>query len=53
MPTLSGVPVHFSETPGTIQRAAPIHSEHADTILEDLGYDNEQISKFRRTEIVK
>lgn len=50
---VSGVPIHFSETPGAIQRAAPMHSEHADAILTDLGYDRGEIDKFRTDEIVK
>lgn len=50
---VSGVPIHFSETPGAIQRASPMHSEHADDILGDLGYDRGTIDKFRSENIVK
>ncbi len=50
---VSGVPIHFSETPGAIQRASPMHSEHAEAILTDLGYDRGEIDQFRNDKIVK
>ncbi len=50
---LAGVPVHFSETPGSIQRAAPMHGEHADEILADLGYDRARVDNLRGGGIVK
>ena len=33
------MPVKLSETPGAVDRAAPLVAEHTDEILETLGYD--------------
>jgi crotonobetainyl-CoA:carnitine CoA-transferase CaiB-like acyl-CoA transferase len=39
---LAANPVQFDETPPTL-RPAPAHGEHTDEILQELGYDWEQI----------
>ena len=38
-----GVPVHFEQTPGRIQRAAPLLGEHTEELLQELGYDEARI----------
>ncbi|MEL6149670.1 MAG: CoA transferase [Chloroflexota bacterium] len=47
-----GVPVEFSETPGTIRIAPPTVGQHTDDILKEVGFDNEQIAAFHREHIV-
>lgn len=49
---LSGIPVRFSETPGTIQSPPPLLGEHTDEILSDLGYRGEQIVALRQAGVV-
>ncbi|MCF3936153.1 CoA transferase [Acuticoccus sp. M5D2P5] len=38
-----GLPVKFSETPGSIDRGAPIYGEHTREILKTFGYDDAEI----------
>jgi crotonobetainyl-CoA:carnitine CoA-transferase CaiB-like acyl-CoA transferase len=47
-----GVPVQFSETPGTIRLAPPLVGEHTDSILEELGYTTEQRADLRARGVV-
>ena len=47
-----GVPVRFSETPGTIRLAPPLVGEHTDAILEELGYSAEQRADLRARGVV-
>jgi crotonobetainyl-CoA:carnitine CoA-transferase CaiB-like acyl-CoA transferase len=47
-----GVPVQFSETPGTIRLAPPLVGEHTDSILEELGYTAEQRADLRARGVV-
>ena len=46
---LSGIPIKYSATPGTIRRAPPLLGEHTDELLaEVLGYSPERIEALRR-----
>ena len=39
-----GHPIKFSETPGTIDRGAPIYGQHTRSILAEFGFNEEQIT---------
>ncbi|MGH6624297.1 MAG: CaiB/BaiF CoA transferase family protein [Burkholderiaceae bacterium] len=41
-----GCPVHFSETPTAITRAAPMLGEHTREVLREHGYDDSEIDRF-------
>ena len=46
--TTVGLPIDLSDTPGAIERAAPLLGEHTDEVLRDvLDYTAEEISRFR------
>ncbi len=47
-----GVPVVFSETPGTIRLAPPLVGEHTDAVLAELGYDAAGIAGLRARAVV-
>ncbi|UCD87149.1 MAG: CoA transferase [Desulfobacterales bacterium] len=51
--TQIGIPVKFSETPGTIRLAPPNHGEHTQEILKRLGYDDEEISRMEEEEVIE
>jgi crotonobetainyl-CoA:carnitine CoA-transferase CaiB-like acyl-CoA transferase len=42
--TTPGFPWKFSETPAVVSRPAPLAGEHSEQVLEELGYDRDQIS---------
>jgi crotonobetainyl-CoA:carnitine CoA-transferase CaiB-like acyl-CoA transferase len=43
-----GTPIKFSETPGAVERAAPLLGEHTREVLGQLGYSDAQIEKLRQ-----
>ena len=47
-----GIPIQFSETPGTIRLNPPLVGEHNDEILASLGYSTEQIAQFREEGVI-
>jgi formyl-CoA transferase len=49
---VQGLPLTLSRTPGAIRRAAPIHGEHTDEILRELGYTKEEIGVLRKESVV-
>lgn len=49
---VQGLPATLSRTPGAIRRAAPVHGEHTDEILAEIGYSREEIGALRRDAVV-
>ena len=47
-----GVPVHLSETPGAVDRPAPLIGQHNDEILAELGYDAAARQRLRDAGVV-
>lgn len=48
----TGLPVKLSETPGGIDRSPPVHGEHTDEILADIGLGSEAIAGLRSRKVV-
>ncbi|MFA4835630.1 MAG: CaiB/BaiF CoA-transferase family protein [Dehalococcoidia bacterium] len=47
-----GIPIKLSDTPGEIKTFAPSRGQHITEILQELGYDQMQIEKLRRSEAI-
>ncbi|MBX2868991.1 MAG: CoA transferase [Acidiferrobacterales bacterium] len=47
-----GCPVKFSETPSGVRSAAPVLGQHAAELLEELGFDPEEIQQLFRSGVV-
>lgn len=47
-----GCPVHFSATPASVERPAPLLGEHTREILRESGYDDAQIDAFVASGVV-
>ena len=43
-----GTPIKFSETPGQVERAAPLLGEHSREVLTQLGYSGAEIDALQR-----
>ncbi|WP_269411507.1 CaiB/BaiF CoA transferase family protein [Lentibacillus daqui] len=48
-----GIPTKFSETPGTINTASPLHGEHTVEILKKLGYGDDEIMEMEDKGLIK
>ena len=49
---MAGAPYKFSATPLNIHKASPALSEHAEEILDEIGYSPEEIKDFKSNSIV-
>jgi crotonobetainyl-CoA:carnitine CoA-transferase CaiB-like acyl-CoA transferase len=49
---MSGAPYAFDRTPLDIHRAPPGLSEHADELLAELGYAEDEIRSMRQRKII-
>ncbi len=47
-----GMPVGLSETPGSVRTPAPEFGQHTEEVLLDLGYSWDEVSDFRRREVI-
>lgn len=50
---IAGVPVKFSETPGSVARRGPDHGEHTDEVLKAAGFAAADIDRWRSAGIIK
>ena len=48
-----GCPVHFSETPTQVSRAAPLLGQHSRELLREYGYADGQIDAFLAAGVVE
>jgi len=42
-----GLPIKFSDTPGSVTRAAPVLGQHTREVLESLGYTGAEIDRMK------
>jgi crotonobetainyl-CoA:carnitine CoA-transferase CaiB-like acyl-CoA transferase len=49
---VQGLPATLSRTPGAVRRGAPVHGEHTDEILAEIGYSRDDIVTLRRDGVV-
>jgi crotonobetainyl-CoA:carnitine CoA-transferase CaiB-like acyl-CoA transferase len=47
-----GPPVHMSGTPTTTERLAPLHGEHTDEVLRELGLSDGEVASLRAAEVI-
>ncbi|UCD85311.1 MAG: CoA transferase [Deltaproteobacteria bacterium] len=50
---MAGHPVRYLKIPVKPQKGAPTLGEHTDEILTQFGYTNEEIAKFRKSQVVR
>ncbi len=48
MMKMAGLPIKFSETPGTIRRPAPRLGQHTEEVLREFGHSPEEIIRLSK-----
>ncbi|MGE7120210.1 CaiB/BaiF CoA transferase family protein [Peribacillus sp. NPDC046944] len=49
---VTGSPLKLSKTPVMMRKHPPLYGEHTESILEELGYSPEDITKFKQNKII-
>ena len=50
---IANTPIHMSATQGGVRRRAPFVGEHTDQILQDAGFNSDEIASFHADDIIK
>jgi crotonobetainyl-CoA:carnitine CoA-transferase CaiB-like acyl-CoA transferase len=50
---VAGVPIKFSDTPGGVYSAGPVHGAHTDEVLGKLGISTDQLKQWRTDGVIK
>ncbi|KAJ3257242.1 hypothetical protein HK103_004796 [Boothiomyces macroporosus] len=49
---LTGIPVKYSETKPSIRLPPPVLGEHTAQVLQELGFDNDEIQSFKDSNVI-
>ena len=50
---VTGIPIKYSDTPGTIRLHPPLLGEHTDEVLSDvLGYSSDRIEALKAQQVI-
>ncbi len=49
---LTGSPLKLSKTPVTMRKHPPLHGEHTNSILQEIGFNEEEITYFKKNKMV-
>ena len=49
---VAGIPVKLSDTPGEVKTPPPFLGEHTQEVLEELGYNSQDLEKLRQEKVI-